>query len=247
MLKFSIVTVTLNSEATIGKTINSINNQKFKNFEYIVVDGKSVDNTLHEIKKLRHNDVKIISEEDRGIFDAMNKGIKLSKGDFIAFLNSDDWYENDALYLVNNYLEKYPNTDVFYTDAKFFKKKKFKFYSKSKFHKLNYDMSISHPGMFVKKKILQNFLFDLKYQISADYDFVLKVKNLYRFSYLQKSIVNISLGGRSSDLLLSSKEFFEIQKKYFGFKKANINFIKKYHYHILKIIFLKLINRIKSI
>ena len=87
---FTIITVTLNSEKSIQKTINSINKQTFKNFEYIIIDGGSSDETIKVIKKIIKKKYKLISEKDSGIYNAMNKGIKMSKGKYVAFLNSDD-------------------------------------------------------------------------------------------------------------------------------------------------------------
>ena len=93
--KVSIVTVCLNSSKFIQKNIESVNKQTYKNIEQIFVDGKSKDNTLEIIKKNASRDSKIISEKDKGIYDAMNKGVKISNGDIICFLNSDDSYTDN--------------------------------------------------------------------------------------------------------------------------------------------------------
>ena len=102
----SIVTVVYNGEKTIRKTIESILCQEFKDYEYIIVDGLSKDNTVNiarEYERLFEGRLRIYSEPDKGIYDAMNKGIKLAKGDYIWLVNADDWIEKDALYNINNY------------------------------------------------------------------------------------------------------------------------------------------------
>ena len=108
---YSIITVCFNSEKTIKKTIQSVLNQTFKNFEYIIVDGNSTDKTVNIIKSFQDNRIKIFSEPDLGIADAMNKGIKKSRGKWIHILNSDDYYfSNNSLLKASKFLnEKFTN------------------------------------------------------------------------------------------------------------------------------------------
>jgi glycosyltransferase involved in cell wall biosynthesis len=94
---FSIITVCYNSEKTIERTITSLRNQTYQNFEYIIIDGGSTDSTLEIIKKNLDVVSILVSEKDEGIYDAMNKGIDLASGEIIGIINSDDWYENDTL------------------------------------------------------------------------------------------------------------------------------------------------------
>ncbi len=100
-LKFSVITVSYNSENTIEKTIKSIIAQKYPDIEYIIIDGGSTDNTVNIIKKYEQQITRWISESDQGIYDAMNKGINMASGDVISFLNSDDWYEEDIFQIVD--------------------------------------------------------------------------------------------------------------------------------------------------
>lgn len=235
---FTLITVTLNSQKTILKTINSINNQTYEEFEYIIIDGGSSDETLQIIKKNLKKNYFLISEKDRGIYSAMNKGIKLSNGRYVAFLNSDDWLENDVLFKVSKFIEK-ENPSVIYGDAKFYKKNRiFSFYAKANLKKLKKNMSLLHSSFYVQKEIIKKNLFDENLIISSDYKQMLNLKKNYQFSYLPQSLSNVSMGGKSSDLLLSSKEFFLIQRKEFGIFNSILNYILKYHYHIIKIIFL---------
>ena len=99
---FSVITVVKNDEKNILKTIQSINHQIYKNYEYIIIEGKSKDETLNKICKFKTKINLIISENDNGIYDAMNKGIKNSRGDVIVFVNSGDTITNNALEIIHN-------------------------------------------------------------------------------------------------------------------------------------------------
>ena len=109
--KISVITVVKNSSKTIEKTIQSLLNQKYENIEYLVIDGKSTDGTLEILDKYKKNISLLISEEDKGIWDAMNKGVSLAKGDIIGFLNADDTYYENSLNIVNDY---FINNEIFY-------------------------------------------------------------------------------------------------------------------------------------
>ena len=104
--KISVITVVKNGSKTIEKTIQSILNQRYKNLEYLIIDGKSTDGTLDIINKYKENISFIKSQNDNGIWDAMNKGISLAKGDIIGFLNADDTYNENTLKTVDNYFNK---------------------------------------------------------------------------------------------------------------------------------------------
>ena len=108
--KFSIITVTKNSGKHLEKNILSVQNQTFKNFEHIIIDGNSKDKTKLILRKYK-NKLKIISENDKGLYDAMNKGIKLAQGDIIGILNSDDYYYPNALKIIKNYFSMNPKID----------------------------------------------------------------------------------------------------------------------------------------
>ena len=104
--KISVITVVKNSAGTIEKTIQSVLSQKYENLEYLIIDGKSTDGTLDVINKYKENISYIESQKDNGIWDAMNKGISLAKGDIIGFLNADDIYNENTLKIVDNYFNK---------------------------------------------------------------------------------------------------------------------------------------------
>ena len=158
---FSIITVTKNSEKHIEKNILSVQNQTFKSFQHIIVDGNSKDKTKLILKKHKTK-LKIISENDNGLYDAMNKGIKLAQGDFIGILNSDDYYYPKALKIIKNYFLMNPNID-------------FVFGSVIKYNKIQsgfFPWKIYWTFGFYSTKESQKKLgfYNTKYKYSADYD-----------------------------------------------------------------------------
>ncbi len=201
---FSIITVVKNDEQNIIKTIKSVHNQSFKDFEHIVIDGKSTDNTL---KKILHNKKIdfLISEKDDGIYFAMNKGLKICKGKVILFVNSGDIITKNALKIVHKKFVNSNNDFVFGTVRRHYVNDtilKYGFNVK-KLH-YNFDFATSHStGFFLKKKfysLLGNF--DTKYKCSADYDIYYKLfikKKLIGSSTEKNQIIGIvSSGGFSS-------------------------------------------------
>jgi glycosyltransferase involved in cell wall biosynthesis len=245
-MHFSVITVTLNSEKTILRTIKSINNQIFKKFEYIIIDGSSIDSTLHIIKKnLNHKKI-LVSEKDNGIYSAMNKGILIARGKYIVFLNSDDWLNNNTLHNVFNFIKNNNYPDIIYGNARFYNNKKFIFESKANLSNIKFNMSLLHSSVYIKKDIIKKFLFSEKYLISSDYDQILQLYKKYKFYYYNKSLSNISLGGASSNILISSKEFFIIQIKYNGIIYGSLNFLIRYHYRLFHIFFLIIKNFFKK-
>ncbi len=179
----SIITVVKNNEQTIEKCINSVLDQKYKNFEYIIIDGNSTDKTFEIIKKYKDKISVISSENDKGIWDAMNKGINLAKGNIIGFLNSDDFYFEDTLKIVNNY---FINDGI---DFLFGSVKKYKLLHgfNPKIIKWSFGFYTSHSiGFFIKTiKHKEVGLYDTNFY-SADLDFFYKM------------IVNHKLIGKSS-------------------------------------------------
>lgn len=199
----SIITVCFNSEKTIAKTIESVLNQSYDNIEYIIIDGKSSDNTLEVVKKFEDAFQKkeivltVISESDAGIYDAMNKGINLSSGEIIGIINSDDWYETDA---VSQMIEVYNKNrfDVFYADLRIHKPSGL-LIKHAKNKKFVSTRHWNHPTTFVTKEIYREFKYSLDRGIYADWDFILRLrKNRKKIVVLNKIIANFEFGGISS-------------------------------------------------
>ena len=168
--KFSIIVVSLNTKTDFLKTLESIKKQIYRNYEIIVIDGNSTDGTKKEIIKRKKNISKFTIEKDRGIYHAMNKGIKMSSGKWIIFMNSGDlFYKKDTLH---NFLSKNTNNyDIVYGDT-VVKTKYLKYVVKSKpFEYKTFLMPFCHQSVFVKSNILKRKNFSLKYKCSSDFDF----------------------------------------------------------------------------
>lgn len=205
-MKITVITVCLNSVNTIEKTIQSviaqIGKQQEWDLEYIVVDGGSTDGTLDVIEKYGAYIGQYVSGPDQGIFDAMNKGISMASGDVIAFLNSDDWYEENAL---NRVMDTFMNyecdcvcCDNFVLDKN--GQKKYFDASKSAIDDLHIQMTYYHSSIFCKKKFFNKFNnFNLEYKIAADYDWFLGiVKKGAKLQYVHQPVFTFCYGGISS-------------------------------------------------
>ncbi len=194
----SVVTVSYNAVATIEQTILSVINQTYPNIEYIIIDGGSTDGTVDIIKKYEDKIAYWVSEPDKGIYDAMNKGIARANGSFIGIINSDDWYVNDTISVIANLIIKNPDVDVFCGDM-------FVYYSPSKqkvqhsyYNKIKSKMSINHPTCFIRSDIYLRKSFSLDYKLASDYDFLLWCyQSGYRFYNVDKPLANFTVGGIS--------------------------------------------------
>lgn len=221
---FTIITVCYNSEGTIQRTITSVLNQSFQNYEYIIIDGNSTDNTIKVIEsnKSKFNGrLKYLSEADEGIYFAMNKGISMAKGKYIGLINSDDWYEENTLEIIYKNYEQEPDTDIFYGLMKFYKNNRY-YKTESFHHDFLEEECLTHPTCFVKNEIYKNVgLFDTKYSLASDYDFLLKCKNKNsNFRFIPQILANFSWDGSTIVHLLKSKrEALKIKHKYSIYNK----------------------------
>ena len=207
-IKVSIITVVYNGVSTIEKTIKSVINQKYSNIEYIIIDGASTDGTQELIQKYANYIDIFISEEDKGLYYAMNKGISNASGDIIGILNSDDLYVNTAIVQVADYYKKH-EVDIVYGNALWFGgSEKTELYNCNDIEELWYRMAIPHPATFVKREIYEQYgLFNIKYRISADYDLMLRLysQNL-KFGHIDEVITYFRRGGMS---VKKQKEAFD--------------------------------------
>lgn len=250
-LKISIITVSYNSEKTISDTINSILKQMYNNIEYIVVDGKSKDKTVEIIKSyessMKEKGIlyKWISEPDKGIYDAMNKGLSLCQGDIIGIINSDDWYEDDAIEIIVETFKKSEDIDIVYGNLNVFDANKVYISTQNPKSLKNIwkYMSITHPTCFVRKKVYESLGgFSLDFKLSSDYDFLLRAyKNNFNFKGINKSIANFRLGGESSTSIKKS-----LNESYRVRVMNGQNKLKSYYY-MKKIELIVLLIKIKNI
>ena len=206
-MKVSIVTPTYNSAKTIVDTILSVNKQDYANIEHIIIDGGSKDNTLELIRNTPNRVKKIISEPDKGIYDAMNKGVALATGDIVDILNSDDFYNsNDVIAkVVKTFQEgEYEGVygDLEYVDAR--NTNRVVRYWESKAYKeglFKKGWHPAHPTFFVKKEVYDKYgNFNLKYKIGADYEIMLRFieKNRIKVAYIPETLVKMRVGGASN-------------------------------------------------
>ncbi len=213
-MKISIITASYNSENFIESCINSIINQSYKNIEFIVIDGLSTDNTLKIIKKYSKHISVIISEPDLGIYDAMNKGIKIAKGEIIGFLHSDDLYANNSvLSTVANVFRKNPFIDACYADLIYVKRanttKIVRYWKSNKFILGSFSKGWSppHPTFFVRSHVYKSFgNFNLNYPIISDVELMMRFLEINKIQtlYLNEVWIKMRIGG------LSNKSFRSI-------------------------------------
>ncbi len=235
--KISVITVTFNSEKTIEETINSVRSQNYKPIEHIIIDGASSDNTLKIIESYSESIAFTLSEPDKGIYDALNKGLSVATGDIISFLHSDDLYaKNSTVYEVLQYFDD--DTQGIYSDLVYTNKydlNKVMRYWKS----CNYNPSLlengwmpPHPTLFLRRGVYEKYgYFDTSFKISADYDFMLRIlKNNIKVKYFPQVTYKMRVGGKSnrsfSNILNKSKEDFNALRKN-KLKNPSIILIKK--------------------
>ena len=206
-MKITLITVCFNSEKTIKDTLKSVLKQTYKDYEYLIIDGKSNDGTIDIIKEYEpkfNGRLKWISEKDNGLYDAMNKGIKLAKGEVIGILNSDDIFANNNVLKTISDTFKKKKCDASYSDLVFMDEETMKvpqryFISKTGNYKLGWHPP--HPTLYVKKNIYDKYgLYNQDYRIAADYDFMLRImKNKVKIAYIPKVLIHMRSGGVSTN------------------------------------------------
>jgi glycosyltransferase involved in cell wall biosynthesis len=221
---FTVVTVVYNGEKHLAQAIKSVVEQGFKDFEYIIIDGGSVDGSLDIIRRYEDRIDGWVSESDKGIFDAMNKGIAKSTGRFIGFLNADDWYEPDMLERMKEKIDQLDGaienrsiySDYYTIDEELFPGSKAAQKSEMKYWK---GMTVSHQSMFVHRFVYEKLgLFDLQYRFASDYEYFLRmIHGGVEFDHLDYYGVNFRKGGASTQHMNRSiGEVSRIVRKYYG-------------------------------
>lgn len=238
--KVSIITVCYNSVATIQKTIESVVNQTYRNIEYIIIDGNSDDGTLDIIKRYEDLITFWSSEPDKGIYDAMNKGIKAASGEIVGIINSDDWYFHEAVEIVVNSFEE-SRAEVVYGDILQIYPNNISIQSKlENIDKLNYKMVISHPATFVKREVYNRLGgFNLKYEIAADYELMLRFyKAGVLFKYINTKLAYFRIGGKSfsnAELCVEDVKNAALENLVETEKEKYLPLIYKYYENSMKI------------
>lgn len=235
MKKLSIITICYNIKDEIERTCESIVNQTWKDFEWIVVDGGSTDGTVDVLNKYKKHMTVFISEPDKGVYNAMNKGIKLAKGEWLNFMNGGDCFaENDVLEKV--FKDKKYEADILYANLYLLDKglKQNKTYPKRIDKNHFYNGNICHQSSFIKRELFDEFgLYDETYKICADYEkWVIYASNNKKFQYLDIFSSIFYLGGISANHRKMMEERNNIKSKYYS--KGYI-FLKIFGIPILKI------------
>ena len=231
---FSVITVVKNDQKNIEKTIKSVIMNKTKNVEYIIIDGKSNDKTLVKIKKFKKYIDKLVSQKDKGIYDAMNKGIKNSRNDIIVFCNSGDFFYKKSIRKIENIFKKNDVDYVFGTVVRNYTKQRI---IKSKLNPqkifFNFDFATAHStGFFLKRKVYDKIgVYDTRFKCSADYDLYFRMikKNYKGIVTTKKNFIgNVARGGFSSQI-----SFLDHQ-----IEEAKILFKNKQNIIMISVIFL---------
>ncbi len=229
-MKVSVITVCFNAANTIENAIKSVLSQTYPDIEYIIIDGASIDRTLEIIRRYENNISKLITEPDNGIYDALNKGIRLSTGDIIGFLHADDFYAHENVIKKVVQCINSKNVDSCYGDLVYIDRKNPKRiirYWKSRPYKENLfkrGWMPPHPAFFVKRWVYEKYgLFDTHFKIAADYEIMLRFLYKYKIStwYIPEVLVKMRVGGISNRNLKNI-----IKKSIEDYKACRINKLK---------------------
>ena len=224
----SVITIVYNNARDIERTLLSVLNQTYDAIEYIVIDGASNDGTLEIIKRYENRIAKLISEKDKGIYDAMNKGLALATGDYIIFMNSgDEFYATDTVAKV---FATAPDADIYYGETEMVNdereslgQRRHKAPAKFNWRSFKYGMSVSHQAIYIKRSLVEPY--DPKYQLSADIDWIIraakKAKKIVKVDgYVAKYLVGGMSKAKHKQSLL---ERFDIMKRHYGLVPTILN------------------------
>lgn len=229
----SIVTIVYNGEKHLEQAMQSVLQQTYPNIEYIVIDGGSKDGTISIIKKYEQQLASWISEKDKGISDAFNKGLQKATGKFIGMINADDWYEKNA---VEEAVKNFDDADIVYGDLILWRDDKIDFRQKGDHSFIEKEMTINHPTVFVRKTAYDQFgLFDRSFRCAMDYELLVRLwVNKCQFKYVPSIKANMRWQGLSdAQWKLGVKETLRIKNKYFPQRKVRHQLY--YYKHLLAI------------
>ena len=224
--KFSIITVTYNAGKVLEDTIQSVVFQTYRNVEYIIVDGGSTDNTLDVVHKYQERICKVISEPDKGLYDAMNKGIRMATGDYLCFLNAgDELHENETLQKIVYTLKGKELPDVIYgetaivdEEGHFLHMRRLSTPEHLHWKSFKEGMLVCHQAFFTRRELALANPYDLRYRFSADFDWCIRI--MKQSKYLHNThltlIDYLNEGMTTQNHKASLKERFRIMTKHYG-------------------------------
>ena len=240
-MKISIITITFNAETTLARTLNSVFTQSHKNIEHIIIDGKSSDKTLEICNTFPHVS-KIISEQDKGVYDAFNKGLKLASGDVVGFLNADDVFfdENSVQEIEKVFSEN--KTDIVYGDLDYINEngKVIRNWISRPYEKglIKKAWMPAHPTFYCRKVIYDRLGgYNDSFKIAGDFELCLRFLEVNQISsyYLNKKLVKMLIGGISNSGLKSKLIIYKEELKAFKINKVDISKFKFFIYKLKKI------------
>lgn len=218
-MKVTVITTTYNSAATLRDTLESVLGQTYPDYEHIIVDGGSKDNTMDIVREYEakfNGRLRWVSESDKGIYDAMNKGLKMATGEVVGFLNSDDYYTtNDILQTIADTFAHNKQTEAIYGDVHYIDANTSQFtryYSSAIFRPWMMRMGFmpAHPSFYCKRDTYENTqtYYNLNYKVAADFDWLLRLiyKQKIKTTYVRKDFVTMRTGGASSSGFASHKQ-----------------------------------------
>ena len=226
--RLSVITIVYNNVRDIERTMLSVLNQTYSNLEYIIIDGKSTDGTLEIVTKYQHRISKLVSEQDKGIYDAMNKGLALASGDYVLFMNSgDEIYSADT---VEKVFACEPDADIYYGETEMYDQqwrslgqRRHRAPEKFSWKSFQWGMSVSHQAIYIKRSITEPF--DIQYQLSSDIDWIIRTAKKARkivntHSYVAKYLVGGMSKSRHKQSLI---ERFDIFSRHYGLVSNLLN------------------------
>ena len=228
--KLSVITIVFNDARHIERTLLSVLNQTYANIEYIVVDGSSTDGTLDIIKLYKDRISKFVTEPDKGIYDAMNKGLALATGDYVLFMNSgDEFYSPDT---VANVFASADAADIYYGETEMIDaagnilgRRRHKAPARFTWRSFKYGMSVSHQAIYIKRSLTE--LYDRQYQLSSDIDWIIRAaKKAEKIVNVNQYVARYLVGGISKKKHRQSLlERFDIMKRYYGLLPTMFNHV----------------------
>jgi glycosyltransferase involved in cell wall biosynthesis len=252
-LLITIITVSYNAAEFLEQTIQSVLQQTYTHFEYIIIDGGSTDKTIDIIKKYETQITYWCSEPDKGIYDAMNKGISLSEGEIIGLINAGDTYLPDALLSLAKQYSPSEQLSVYYGDIyRWYTDANIKVKITSSFEELKYSMSICHQAMFITKyTYLTHGLYNLNYKYVADFAYALSLLQANaQFIYINSIVACYQTGGVTDEKMLASKiesirVHFELKTPFWH--RALMQYIKQlFRYYFYQIVIVSLLGKTKA-
>lgn len=252
-MTISVIVATYNSSSTVGDTLESLLSQAYKQFECIIIDGGSKDNTIDIVKeyeRLFEGRLKWISEPDRGLYDAMNKGLAMATGDVVGILNSDDFYTSDDV--LERVAREIEGVDAVYGDIHFVNpddlSKCVRYYSSRGFRpwQMRFGFMPAHPSFYCRRHVYQALgAFDLQFKVAADFEQLLRLMYVNRIStkYIPMDFVTMRTGGASTSGLQSHKAILRDHLRAYRKNGVRANIATeslRYAYRLLQAAFYKI-------